>query len=264
MNVIVTAGGEIQPKHPLYAVSHGGLKAMMDVVGKPMVQWVLDALGKSDNVDRVVVVGLPPETSLDCARPLTLLPDEGDMFSNVRAGAREMMQSAPGESHVLLASADIPTLRSEIVDWLICQCQDQEQDIYYTVIERGTMDRQFPGARRSYTRLKDLELCGGDLHCFRLAAAMEDGPAWKRLHAARKGPLRQASLLGYDTLFFLMLRQLNLKAAEESISKRLGLQGRAVLSPYAEIGMDVDKPAELDIVSDYLSKEHAKHLSGAA
>jgi len=264
MNVIVTAGGEIQPKQPLYEVSHGGLKAMIDVVGKPMVQWVLDALGKSANVERVVVVGLPPEAALDCAHPLILLPDEGDMLSNVRAGAREVMRLDPQATHAILASGDIPALRGEIVDWLICQSQDQDQDIYYTVIERATMEQQFPGARKTYVRLKDVELCGGDLHCFRLEATVEEGPLWKRLIATRKSPFRQASLLGYDALFFLMLRQLSLQDAEATVCKRLNVRGRAVLSPYAEIGMDVDKPAQLEIVCDHLARNHAKHIPGTA
>jgi len=73
MNAIVTAGGETEPKQPLYEIAHGGLKSMIEVAGKPMVQWVLDAMGKSTEIERVVVVGLPPETDLVCAHPLVLL-----------------------------------------------------------------------------------------------------------------------------------------------------------------------------------------------
>ena len=58
MIAIVTAGGESQPGEPLYDQTHGGLKALLNIHGKPMVQWVLDALGQTDRIDQVIVVGL--------------------------------------------------------------------------------------------------------------------------------------------------------------------------------------------------------------
>jgi hypothetical protein len=36
--------------------------------------------------------------------------------------------------------------------------------------------------------------------------------------------------------------------------QKLGLRGRVHLSPFAEIGMDVDKPHQLDMVREYLGK----------
>jgi len=261
MNAIVTAGGETEPKQPLYEIAHGGLKSMIEVAGKPMVQWVLDAMGKSTEIERVVVVGLPPETDLVCAHPLVLLPDEGDMLRNIQSAAREILRIDPQAEYALLSASDIPALRAEMIDWLICQVKDVSQDIYFTVIDRGTMEAGFPDSKQTYTHLKDTDLCVGDLHCFRLKTAAEDTPLWKRLIESRKKPLRQASILGYDTMLFLMLRQLTLKDAEATVCKRLGIKGQAVLSPYPEIGMDVDKPFQLEIIRETIARRHERHSS---
>lgn len=263
MYAVITAGGEIEPNHPLYAATQGGLKSMIDIAGKPMVQWVLDALCQSANIQGVVVAGLPPEMSLDCSYPLYLLPDTGSMLSNIRAGASEIMRLDPQATHAILTTGDIPTLRGEIVDWLACQVKDLDQDIYYTLVERRDMDDRFPGAKRNYTHLKDLQVCGGELHCFRLQAALEESPLWNQLIDARKSPLRQASIMGYDALLFLMLRQLSLKDAEATVCKRLGVKGQAVLSPYPEIAMDVDKPSQLEIVREYLTPRREKNAANA-
>lgn len=263
MNAIVTAGGASQPGEPLYEATKGGLKSMVDICGKPMVQWVLDALGESAQVERVFVIGLPPETDLVCKHPLIIVPDQGDMLSNIREGAREVLRVDPNARYALLASGDLPALRSEIIDWVTCQAQDYEQDLYYTVIERRVMEAHFPASRRTYVHLKDTQVCGGDLHCFRLAAAVEDSPLWNRLIGARKNPMRQASMLGYDTLLLLMLRQLSLKDAEAAVCKRLGIRGRAVVSPYPEIGMDVDKPFQLEMMREYLSRGSERHAERA-
>ena len=43
MDAIVIAGGIPQPEEPLYEYTQGIPKAMLNIAGKPMVQWVLDA-----------------------------------------------------------------------------------------------------------------------------------------------------------------------------------------------------------------------------
>ena len=56
MDAVVTAGGIPQPNEPLYTYSRGEAKALIDVAGKPMVQWVLDALGEAHTIERVVLI----------------------------------------------------------------------------------------------------------------------------------------------------------------------------------------------------------------
>lgn len=254
MYAIVTAGGEIEPDQPLYKLVRGGLKSMISIAGRPMIQWVLGALEQSAAVEHVVVVGLPLETDMECSLPMTLLPDHGGMFANIRAGAAEVLRMDPLASHAFFCTADIPMLRGEIVDWLLCQCEPFDQDVYITLVERSVMEARFPRAVSSYTHLKELQVCGGYLHCFRLQIALEETPLWKRLIDSRKATLRQASLLGYDAMFFLMLRRLSLADAEATICKRLGVLGKAVLCPYPEVAMDVDKPHQLEMTREDLER----------
>jgi hypothetical protein len=77
---------------------------------------------------------------------------------------------------------------------------------------------------------------------------------WDDLLEARKSALRQAWRVGFWTLLRLATRTLSIAAAERRAEKILGLKVRAVRTPYAEIGMDVDKPFQLDIVRAELEK----------
>ena len=39
----------------------------------------------------------------------------------------------------------------------------------------------------------------------------------------------------------------------ENLSRNEGIRGRAIISPYAEVGVDVDKPSDLELAHRYLS-----------
>ena len=70
MDAVVLAGGIPSPEDPLYNYTQGRSKALVDIAGAPMVQWVLNALGGAISVDHVLVVGLDQDCGLTCAKPL--------------------------------------------------------------------------------------------------------------------------------------------------------------------------------------------------
>jgi hypothetical protein len=74
---------------------------------------------------------------------------------------------------------------------------------------------------------------------------------------ARKNPLRQAGLIGLDTMLLLLLRQLTLQELVRRVSRRLEIRGRALDCPFAELGMDVDKPFQLAIIQKDLEGSSA-------
>lgn len=253
MNVVVTAGGRPSHDDPLYPLTHGEPKALLEIAGKPMVQWVLDALNEAKEVERILLVGLPHQTPLSSRRPLEILPDQGEMLANIQAGARRLAQLDPASTHLLVCSSDIPALRGEMVDWLIRQVLLGQDDLTYTVIQRQVMEARFPQSRRTYVRLKGQEFCGGDLNAVSMALALGEHPFTRRLIEARKSPVRQAALVGFDTLLLLLLGQLDLPQAEMRVSRKLGIRGHALPCPYAEMGMDVDKPFQLELLRADLS-----------
>ena len=93
-----------------------------------------------------------------------------------------------------------------------------------------------------------MDVCGGDLNVVRASAVSGNDGVWIKIIDARKNALKQAALIGFDTLFLLLLHRLTLQSAVGAVSRRIQLEGRALVCPYAEIGMDVDKPHQLEIV----------------
>lgn len=254
MDAIVTAGGIPEPGTPLFVETQGGPKALLDIHGKPMIQWVIDALCGAPSIERIIVVGLSADCGLECSKIVDYLPNQGGLLQNMRAGMKRAVEVNPAGKHVLSVSSDIPGITSEMVEWVIAQTITGEYDFYYNIITRQVMEARFPDSKRTYTRTKDMELCGGDMNVINPRIGTEKDDLWEGLLASRKNVIKQASIIGFGTLFRLLLRQISIQETVHTVSKRLNIRGQAVICPYAEIGMDVDKPFQLEIMRRYLAQ----------
>ena len=219
-----------------------------------MIQWVLDALEGAKRVDNIVVIGLDDGNGVTCVKPTVFIPTQGGMLDNIRGGVMKVLELNPQSHHVIAVSSDIPAITPEIVDWAIDAAMQTDEDVYYNLVTRQVMEARYPTSKRSFVRLKDVEVCGGDMNVIRTMTVTSNEELWERIVAARKNVLKQAALIGYDTLILLMLRMITLEGAAKKVIKRLNITGRAILSPYAEIGMDVDKPHQLEILRQALAQ----------
>jgi GTP:adenosylcobinamide-phosphate guanylyltransferase len=265
MDAIITAGGIPLPEEPLYVATRGHAKALVDVAGKPMVQWVLDALTDAKTVDNVVVVGLTEKSGLKCGKNMYFLSNQGGMVANIRAGARKVLEINKDAEYVLIVSSDIPAITGEMADWVVNTAMETKLDVYYNLIQRDVMEKRFPGSKRTWTKLKGLEVCGGDMNVGRISLILDDdNDMWDKITDARKSPLKQAALIGFGTAFSLLTGNLTLETAEKNIMARLNVSGKAIVCPYAEVGMDVDKPHQLEMMRDDLKKRLKKAEKAAA
>jgi hypothetical protein len=237
---------------------------LVDVAGKPMIQWILDALSDAKTVDNIILVGMTEKSALKCRKKIHFVPNQGGMVENLQAGGRKVREINPKAEYALMVSSDIPGITGEMADWVVNTDMQTKMDIYYHVIQREVMEKRYPGCKRTWTHLKDMEVCGGDMNVARLKLLNTDETdIWRKITDSRKSPLKQAALIGFDTLFLLATRQLTLKGAEIRIMKRLNITGRAIVCPYAEVGMDVDKPFQLEIMRTDLKKLGKKAASAS-
>ncbi len=189
----------------------------------------------------MILFGLTSRKGLD------FVPDQGDLLHNMMAGLEHVRQIDASQQLALYTAADIPAVTAEMVDWRTELALQSPGDLDYIAVERKVMEARFPASNRSYVKFKDVEVCGGDMNVVSVSLVVREA-FWDRLVEARKSPMRQAAMVGYDTLILLLLRRLTLHAAERRICQRLKLDGHAHLSPYAELAMDVDKPHQFEII----------------
>ncbi|MBI9051249.1 MAG: NTP transferase domain-containing protein [Anaerolineaceae bacterium] len=255
IDAIITAGGIPEIDDPLYEYTKGIPKALLPIAGKPMIQWVLDAVNQCEYIDRVVVIGLPEHAALNSTHETIFIEKSSDMLTNIQTAAKTLGATANEHQRAFILASDVPAITVEMLNWMYDASKDLSGDVFYSIIEKQTMENRYPTANRTFIQLEDCQVCGGDVSIFRLEVVNGERPIWKRLIDARKNPIKQARLIGLGILVPLVTKKLKLKTAERKISRRLRIVGHVLCCPYAEIGMDVDKPHQFEILRAELGGE---------
>ena len=233
------------------AVSHGvAVKGLVPVAGQPMALHVLRAVRASGRVGRVAYIG-PTTPQMDALIDLPL-PDRGSLLDNLTAGL-EALGDQPGRALVL--TADIPMLTAAQLNDVLDQVAAQPgAGLLYPVVSREACEATFPGVKRTFVRVRDGTFTGGNLFVFAPALVGQFLPRLRAVLDARKAPLKLAALIGPGVLVRLLTGRLTVRGLEEAVSRLLGVEARAITTPHAAVGTDVDKPADLALAEAYLSQ----------
>ncbi len=256
MKAIVLAGGSIAEDSLLRDSINTEKKSLAPICGKPMVQWVMDALNTSAAVDDIWISGLTETDGIGLEKSVVYVADQGGIFENIRYCANQIYKQTGKPELVFIVSADIPGLQAHMVDWLAAQIEDDRFNLYYSTASQTVIERTFPGANRSYIRLKDIAICGGDINIINTDLFQNEKNLWKELTLTRKSPLKQAGMIGIGTLILVLLRAITLEKAVNRICHKLEVRGKALHVPYAEMAMDVDKPHQFQLMETYLDQRN--------
>ncbi len=215
---------------------NGTYKALKTFGGKTMLEIVAEALF-AGGISRIVAAGDVRAMASYRTERLQIVNGGDCVVQSLLEGVRHLR----GHGMFLAATADTPFLTAASVRAFLSACQDKETEVYYPIVSRQAMERRFGGARRTYIQLKEGEFTGGSLMLLSPAALERCLPLARRLTDARKSPWRMARILGWKILWHFLLRDLTAQLVSERLLELSGVKAKAVVSPYAELGMDIDK-----------------------
>lgn len=254
MNALILAGGVIKRNDPLWSECNGNPKSFIIINGKPMIQWIINALNGAELVESIHIIGIPESDKLLSEKKLFYYPEQGGILENLLFGAEMIMKNNSDSDYFLTVSADIPLINPEIVDIVIRNANLQDVDIFYNIVEKSNMLKTFPNVRRTYMRLNEGLFCGGDMHV--VNARYLIGSVANKFVMYRKNPLKLIFVVGLVPLLRMIIKPYSLIDAEKVIYKRTGIRSKPTICEYAEIGMDIDTPEQLAIARNYISKHN--------
>lgn len=247
---VVLAGADNQGK--LGGVSQAQHEALIPILGRPMIHYVLDALQAAEAVGRIVVVGPAAELRAAGGMDGVEVVERGrTMVENLRIGVDHLASKEP----VLVVTSDIPLIHSQAVDDFIERCRQTQADIYYPIIRKETNERAYPGVKRTYVRLKDGVFTGGNMALLEPEVIPSCERVIAQAVAMRKKPWQLSRMLGFIFIVKFLTNRLTLAEIEERVARIIGFRGVGIESPYPEVGIDVDKPEDLALVEAALQRQ---------
>lgn len=223
-----------------------------------MLARVLRALRTAPVIGTCVVVGFEENPlnagQQELAQDVHYIANQGSIYANLLAAFQYLGARQAHDQHVFLIAADVPLVTAEHVEWFVRACEPRDKDLYMAIVEKEVMEQTFPQSTRTYVPLREGRFCNGELFLARISAALNRQSIYQDIISRRKSTLRQVQLLGPRMLLKFLLRRLSLDDVLAFVRNRIRIEAAAVPLPFAETGMDVDRPAQLDLVEAYLAQ----------
>jgi hypothetical protein len=183
------------------------------------------------------------------------VPDHGSLLGNAIAGTEKVLAMHPDAEQVLLCSSDIPLLKAYMIESLINQCRDPSVDVYHSAVPRERMENRFPDSNRTYAKFADGDVAAGDIHIIAPRLIYKHRDLFTSLAGNRKNVIKQALNLGPGFLIKYATGRLSLDELERKFLQKFGINARVVHVDFPEMGMDADKPFQLEICRRELRKQ---------
>lgn len=245
IDAVVLAGG---PADEVAARQSGAPnKAFVTIGGTTLVERVLTALRAAPSIGRIVVVA-PQQVagSASVAGADELRPDGRRITESLRNG----LAGFEPDAALLVVASDLPILTADAVEDFVSRVRALDADVAYGCVEKRVHVAKFPSVPHTWARLRDGTFCGGGIVAIKPRALPLLERFIERLGAARKHPVRLASLFGWDVLVRFAFGRLTIAQAEARASAILGAPVRAVVSPFAETGVNVDRVSDVDLAQE--------------
>ena len=241
LDAVVMAGGKDDPR--LLAAGAAQHRALIEVGGRPLLEWGLEALRTSAMVETIVLVSAPVvRAAISSQLYDQFVVAGGSLIENMLLGSAYVARDRP----MLVIHGDLPALTPESLDDFVMRSLELKVALTLPIITREANERQFPGTTRTYIRLREGRFTAGNGVVLGPGFLERHGAVIEQVYRGRKSPVRLARMLGLGTMIRWLTGRLSVRDIEAKASQILGAPVAAVISEYAELGFDIDKPSDLE------------------
>ncbi len=163
-------------------------KAFLEIDGKCIITYVVEALQKADSIKEIFIVGVKDklQKTLEAAKidfklpkPIHLIAQETNLYENIwhtflntipeDDRSKDLEQSPCRDKAVLIVPCDSPLLTSHEVEYFINQCDVENYDHILGLTSRQNLEYFYPrdgkpGVKMAYLHLKENSFRINNLH----------------------------------------------------------------------------------------------------
>jgi len=208
-----------------------------------MIDYVITALHDAALAPPFHVSGLPDGVD----DRLRTAPSAAGPADSVLAAIEDRMPYP-----VLITTADHPLLSADMVRDFVAGSEASGADFCVGLAEKTVIQPAYPDVKRTYLNFSDRSVSGCNLFYVANAKGLAAIRFWSRAQYYRKRPLKLAAQFGLAVFWRYFTGRLSLDGAFIFAAKTMKITTAPILLPFAEAAIDVDKPADKQLVEQIL------------
>lgn len=250
INALILAG--TKEKGPLEIAEKVDNKALIMIHGKPMIEYIVDALNHSENINKISVVGPKNE----------LLPYIGKKVEEILNAGNSILENMErglnffnSVDNLLILTSDIPLITAEAIDEFLRICTKRKACIGYPIITKENIIKKYPETERTYVKMKEGVFCGGNIIFFKPKVFFQNKELIQEIFNNRKDNWKNAKKLGIKFILKFLFKTLTIEEAEKRVTDIFGYNSVAIMVSHPEIMIDLDKFSDLKLIRNCLEKQ---------
>ncbi len=251
-----------------------GVKCLLPILGRRVIDWQLDALRKSPYVDEIYLLGLTEEMAkFDFPVHYVPVPTVSTFAEKLYAGLQYIRKQGKKDTIVSVSSSDTPGMTVKAVNQFYEEADKyRDYDFVQSAVTDEITKKTFPDHKRVIIRFKDIHVYPGEMYLMSEHGIIEGAKLItevgggrtkiKKKNREKKNspliPLLRIVLTTPRTWPYIikfLLGRLTMAGGEKFISIiSKGMKIKAVVVDDASFGMDMDLPEDYDVLKKYMSK----------
>ncbi len=237
-------------------------KILLPMLGKPIIQWVLDELLKSQFVEKIYVVGLKEE-DVELKGDVEFIPIEtaSNFIVKAKEGLEYLKNKGEVPEKIVFVNADAPGIDVKGIDSFYSQLQKYEKyDVLLSAVEQEIVELAFPDAKKA-AKFRDYNLVQGEMQAVSPRIIEEQGDMVEEFSNRRKQRpftvmlrlVARAPRSWYRILKF-MLKVAKVRDAIIGFEIIFKCKADVILVEDPGFGMDMDLPEDYEILKKYVEQ----------
>lgn len=229
---------------PFAAANGVEAKGLIPVAGEAMILRPVRALLGNARIRRVRVLAQDKATLagvLPVDPRLTVEPSGATIATTIEAVINDRTTRWP----LLVTTADHALLDAAMIDDFCARAEGA--DLAIGLVERGALMKRLPETKRTWIGFRGGAYSGANLFALGSPKAMRAIRLWREVEQDRKKGWKLLATLGIPGVMGLM-RLWTIEKVMRKLGLRLGLSIRAIRLNDPLAAVDVDKPADLELV----------------
>ncbi|MCE7742896.1 MAG: hypothetical protein GOP50_10615 [Candidatus Heimdallarchaeota archaeon] len=251
-----------------------GVKCLIPMLGKRVIDWQLEELRKSPYVDEIYLLGLTEDMAkFDYPVHYVPVPTVSNLAEKLYAGLQYLRKQGKTDTIVSVSSSDTPGMTVEAINNFYEQADKyRDYDYVQSVVTDKVTAETFPSHKRVVVKFIDHHVYPGEMYLMsehgitegkKLIAEITGGRTKikKRNREKKNSPLIPLLRIIITTpriwpsIFKFLFGRLTLAGAEKAfsiISK--GMKITTVIVEDAGFGMDMDLSEDYEVLKKYMSE----------